>query len=150
MSQRIKIDKVSPAAYKAMMALENYASASRIDPLHRDLIYLRASQINGCTYCMDKHARDARAKGETEQRLYTVSSWRDTPFFSEEEQAILALTEEITLIHAQGVSEAVYTAAARLFDEEYLAQLIMTIITINAWNRIGVSTHMQPAAIEQP
>lgn len=143
MSDRIRIKNVSPAAYKAMMALENYLGASHVSQAHKDLIYIRASQINGCAYCINIHTKDARAHGETEQRIYALTAWEETSFFNEEEKAILALTEEITLIHGK-VSDAVYAQAARLFSEEHLAQLIMTIISINAWNRIGVSTRMSP------
>src|SRR5690606_18039848 len=120
-----------------------YISRSRINPFHLELIKIRASQLNGCAFCIDKHTRDARAKGETEQRLYALSAWRETPFFSEEERAILALTEEVTLI-AGGVSDETYEQAAKLFDAQYLSQLIMAIITINVWTRIGVSTRMVP------
>ena len=143
MSKRIRIKEVEPAIYKAMMALENYMATTKIEKLHKDLIKIRASQINGCTYCMDMHSREARQHGETEQRLYVLTNWRETDLFSEEEQAILAMTEEVTLL-PQGVSDKTYERAAKLFDEQYLAQLIMAIITINAWNRIGVSTHMIP------
>jgi AhpD family alkylhydroperoxidase len=143
MSKRIRIKEVEPAIYKAMMALENYMATTKIEKLHKDLIKVRASQINGCTYCMDMHTREARNHGETEQRLYVLSNWRETNLFSAEEQAILAMTEEVTLL-PKGVSDETYERAAKLFDEQYLAQLIMAIITINAWNRIGVSTHMIP------
>ncbi|MRG48825.1 carboxymuconolactone decarboxylase family protein [Chitinophaga sp. SYP-B3965] len=143
MSKRIRIKEVEPAIYKALMALETYMATTRIEKLHKDLIKVRASQINGCTYCMDMHTREARHHGETEQRLYVLSNWRETDLFSEEEQAILAMTEEVTLL-PKGVSDATYERAAKLFDEQYLAQLIIAIITINAWNRIGVSTHMIP------
>lgn len=143
MSKRIRIKEVEPAIYKAMMALESYMATTKIEKLHKDLIKIRASQINGCTYCMDMHSREARQHGETEQRIYVLSNWRETDLFSAEEQAILAMTEEVTLL-PQGVSDETYERAAKLFDEQYLAQLIMAIITINAWNRIGVSTHMIP------
>ena len=143
MSDRIRIKKVEPDAYKALLALDSYLSKSRIDPSHAALIWIRASQINGCAYCIDLHTRDARKHGETEQRIYALSAWRETPFFSGEERAILALTEEVTMISG-GVSDDTYAQAANLFDEQYLSQLIMTIISINAWNRIGVSTRMAP------
>lgn len=143
MSKRIRIREVEPAIYKAMMALENYMATTKIEKLHNDLIKIRASQINGCTYCMDMHSREARQHGETEQRLYVLTNWKETDLFSEEEQAILAMTEEVTLL-PKGVSDDTYERAAKLFDEQYLAQLIMAIITINAWNRIGVTTRMVP------
>lgn len=144
MSQRVNIRKATPAGYAAVVHLEKYLTTTRIAPLHHELIRIRASQINGCTYCMDIHAKDALALGESPRRLFTITNWRETDFFTEEEQAILAVTEEVTLIH-QGLSEETYARAARVFDEEYIAQLIMAVIAINAWNRIGVATHLKPA-----
>lgn len=144
MSQRMKIGKVLPDAYKAMIAFDSYMEHTQLTPIQRELIKLRASQINGCAYCLDMHAKDARKYGETEQRLYTLSAWRETPFFTEEEQAILALTEEVTLIHQQ-VSDATYDKAITVLGEKRTADVIVAAIIINAWNRIGVSTHMQPA-----
>ncbi len=144
MSNRINIKDLEPAAYKALLGLESYLHTSGISPLHQEMIRIRASQINGCAYCLDMHTHDARKAGESEKRIYTMSAWRETPFFNEEERAILALTEAVTLI-PNGVSDEVYQQAARLFDENYLAQVIMAIITINAWNRLAISTKMQPA-----
>jgi AhpD family alkylhydroperoxidase len=143
MSNRIKINQAEPAAYKAMLAFDHYVETSPLITKHKDLIKIRASQINGCTYCIDIHTRDARKAGETEQRIYALTSWRETPFFDEQEQAILALTEEVTLI-SNKVSDDTYNNAAALFSKEYLSQIIMAIITINAWNRIGVTTKLEP------
>ena len=144
MSNRIKINHIEqPTAYKAMLAMESYIESTGLTARHKDLIKIRASQINGCTYCIDMHTRDARKAGETEQRIYGLTSWRETPFFNEQERAILALTEEVTLISGK-VSDETYNNAAALFDKNYLAQLIMAIITINAWNRIGVATRLEP------
>src|ERR1700754_2407613 len=126
MSNRINVFKAEPAAYKAMMGLETYIQSTTISPLHYELIKIRASQINGCAYCLNMHTRDARKAGETEQRIYTLSAWRDTSFFTDEEKAILALTEEVTLIN-QRVSDQTYNEAARLFDEHYLAKVIIAI-----------------------
>jgi AhpD family alkylhydroperoxidase len=98
MKTRIKIDKVSPAGYKAILGLEKFIESTPLTKKHKDLIKIRASQINGCAFCIDMHTKDARKAGETEQRIYALNAWRDTPFFSEEERAILALTEEVTLI----------------------------------------------------
>jgi AhpD family alkylhydroperoxidase len=144
MSTRIKLELAEPAAYKVLYHFSNYVNASRLIPIHKELIKLRASQINGCAFCLDMHARDARKAGVTEQRLYTLSAWRDTTFFTPEERAILALTEEVTLI-GNHVSDNTYNEAARLFDEQYLSQVIMAIILINCWNRVAITTHMQPA-----
>lgn len=145
MSKRINFAEADPEIYKTMLGLEKYVAATDIDPITKELIKIRASQINGCSYCVDKHTKDARKLGETEQRLYTVAMWKDTPFFSEEEQTILAMTEEITLISAHGLSDETYNKAIALFGDKKFAQIMMAIITINAWNRIGVSTHLMPA-----
>ena len=145
MSNRIKINQVEPAGYKAMMAMEQYVESTNLSNKHKDLIKIRASQINGCAFCLDMHTKEALDHGETLQRILTISVWHDTSFFDEQEKAILALTEEITLI-SNKVSDETYNKAAALFDESYLAQIIMAIITINAWNRIGISTQLEPAA----
>jgi AhpD family alkylhydroperoxidase len=149
MSQRIKIWNADPAGYKAMVTFDKYLGTTRIAPIHKYLIWIRASQMNGCSFCVDKHSKEARALGETERRIYALPVWRETPFFTPEERAMLALTEEVTLIGNQ-ISDKTYNEAAALFDEEYLAQLYMTIIIINAWNRIGVGTGMQPALEHTP
>lgn len=143
MDKRISIAKVQPEAYKAMLVMEKYIATTGLQPIHKELIRIRASQINGCSYCLDMHTRDARRIGETEQRIYVLQNWRETDLFTEEEQVILALTEEITLINGH-VSEATYQKAAALLTEEYLAQVIMLAITINMWNRIGITGNMQP------
>jgi AhpD family alkylhydroperoxidase len=142
--ERINIGTVEPAAYQAMMALEKYLHSSSLEPLHKELIKIRASQINGCAFCINMHTKDARKLGETEQRIYLLNAWREVDnLYDEKERAILALTEEITLI-SKGVSEETYQKAASLFDEHYLAQIIIAITTINAWNRISISTRSQP------
>lgn len=144
MSERLKLGAVQPAAYQAMLALEKYLSNTGIEPLHKELIKIRASQINGCAYCVNMHTQDARKLGETEQRINLVAVWKESPQFSEAERIILALTEEVTLISKAGVSDETYHKAIATFGEEVTAQLLMAIVTINAWNRIGVSTHMKP------
>lgn len=144
MSNRIKINEVLPAGYRAILALEKYIESTSLTPIHKELIKIRASQINGCAFCIDMHTLDARKAGETEQRIYALSAWRDTPFFDEKERALLALTEEITLI-SNHVSDETYKNAAGVFEEAYLAEIIMAIITINAWNRIGITTELSPA-----
>lgn len=137
--------KVQPAAYKAMDALDTYIGNSAVPQLQQELIRIRASQINGCAYCVNYHSADARKQGETEQRLYLISVWREAPnVFSEEEQLLLAMTEEITLIHKHGLSDELYDKAIATFGEEKTAQVMMVIITINAWNRIGVGLNMHP------
>ncbi|MCY1481972.1 Carboxymuconolactone decarboxylase family protein [compost metagenome] len=144
MKTRIKIDKVLPAGYTAVLGLEKFIESSSLTRQHKDLIKIRASQINGCAFCIDMHTKEARKAGETEQRIYALTAWRDTPFFSEEERAILALTEEVTLI-SNHVKDETYEQAAKVLEETYLAEVIMAIITINVWNRIGISTNLVPA-----
>lgn len=143
MGNRVKIKQVEPEAYKAMLALETYLKTSKVSKTHKDLIKIRASQINGCAYCINMHTIEARQHGETEQRIYLLNAWRECDLFTEEEKALLALTEEVTLIQ-NGVSDATYQAAAKFFDEAYLAQIIMTIVTINSWNRISITSRTQP------
>jgi AhpD family alkylhydroperoxidase len=143
MSNRTKMDVVEPNGYKALLALEAYIGRTSLTTKHKDLIKIRASQINGCAFCIDMHTKDARKAGETEQRIYALNAWRDTPFFDEQERAILALTEEVTLI-SNHVADETYNNVATLFDKTYVAQLIMAIITINAWNRMAITTHLEP------
>jgi len=144
MEKRMNMPQVEPEAYKLLMGLEKYLTTTEVTPIHKELIKTRASQINGCAFCLDMHTKDARKSGETEQRLYTLSAWRETPYFSAEEKAILALTEEVTLI-ANHVSDKTYNAAVALLGEKYIAQVIMVIITINAWNRFAITTGLMPA-----
>ena len=144
MSKRIVIRDLEPAAIMAMVELEKYLAGTEISPLHQELIRIRVSQINGCAYCIEKHTHDARKKGETERRIYALNAWRETPFFTEEEKVILALTEAVTLIN-KGVPDEIYRQAVEVIGEHKTAQVIIAAITINAWNRIGISTGMQPA-----
>jgi AhpD family alkylhydroperoxidase len=144
MITRIKIDQVEPTGYKAILGLEKFIESTPLTKTHKDLIKIRASQINGCAFCIDMHTKEARKAGETEQRIYGLNAWRDAPFFSQEECAILALTEEVTLI-ANHVNDETYQNALDLLGENYLAQVILAIITINAWNRIGISTKLIPS-----
>jgi len=138
---RISLGKAAPAVYKAIDALDESVD---LDPALRELVRIRASQLNGCTYCIDYHAPDARAAGESERRLWALTSWRHTPFFSEPERAALALTEALTDLPANGVPDDVYAEAARHFDERELGNLIGAVIAINAWNRVGVGTALRP------
>ncbi len=146
MKKRIDFNVVQPSAYDAMDALDKFVNESSIDKLHREFIKIRASQINGCAYCVDAHSRDARKLGEPEQRIFLISAWREAgEIFSEEERLLFQMTEEISLIHQHGLSDDVYEKAITIFGEEKTAQIIMAIVTINAWNRIGVATHLKPS-----
>jgi len=144
MNDRFLMKEIQPGAYTAMRGLEKYMASTGINPLHKELLKVRASQINGCAHCLDMHTRDARKLGETEQRLYLLNAWRESPQFSEQERTILAMTEEITLISQRGLSKETYDKAIQQFGESGTAELIMAIVTINAWNRIAISTHQLP------
>jgi AhpD family alkylhydroperoxidase len=139
---RVDLLKTSPLAYAAMGTLERYLLESTIPPKYREIIKIRASMINGCAYCIDMHTREARKLGETEHRLYAMAAWRESPLFNEEERALLEFTEEVTNIREHGVSEDVYKNVSWHFSEIQIAEIIMQIVTINAWNRIAVSTNM--------
>jgi AhpD family alkylhydroperoxidase len=131
------------AAYKALLGLEGYLQNISLNKIQKELIKIRASQINGCAFCLDMHTKDAMKYGETPQRIFLLNAWREAKeFFTEEEQVILEMTEEITLISQKGLTEETYYKAKQVFDEATIAQIIMAIITINAWNRIGISTHL--------
>jgi AhpD family alkylhydroperoxidase len=144
MTERFLMKEVDPAAYKAMLGLESYLSSTGISPLHHEMIRVRASQINGCAYCIYTHTLDARELGETEQRLYLLNAWRESPQFSDEERVILAITEEVTHISQQGLTAATYEKSVQQFGVKGTAELIMAVNIINAWNRIGISTHRVP------
>lgn len=144
MGKRIDLQETEPLAMKAMFSLEAYLKNTQLSATHKELIKIRASQINGCAFCIDMHTRDALNLGETPQRIFLLDAWKETDLYSEEEKVILALTEHITLISNGGLPEDVYTRAINLFGSNYVAQLIMAIVTINGWNRIAISTHKQP------
>lgn len=143
MSTRTPIYKADPKAYEGMLKLEEYLNASSLTSTHKELIKIRASQLNGCGYCLDIHTKDALAYGESQRRLLVLAAWRETELFTVEEQVILALTEAVTFIHEGGISDELYQQAEQLFDSSYLAQLLMCMVTINAWNRIGVATQLK-------
>lgn len=140
MEKRIDIQQIEPKAYTSMFRLEHYLQTSELTKTHLELIKIRSSQINGCAFCIDMHTSDALRSGETVQRIFLLNAWRETSLFSEEEKVILAMTEEITFIHRNGLSDETYAAAEKLFDPNYIAQVIMAIVTINGWNRIAIST----------
>lgn len=142
MKSRIVIPQVAPDAYQALMNLEKYISTTSLTAEHKELIKIRASQINGCAFCINMHTADARKYGVSEQKIYLLSTWREADIYSEEEKAILALTEQVTLI-ANHVTDEVYQNAAQLFDEKYLAEIILAIIAINSWNRLAITTGLR-------
>ncbi|GAB4042767.1 carboxymuconolactone decarboxylase family protein [Spirosoma jeollabukense] len=145
MEKRLKIGHIDPEFYKMLSAIDTHIASSGPTVSQLDLLKIRASQVNGCAYCIQSHTKDARAHGETEKRIYALDAWEESPYFSDEERALLALTEEVTMIHEKRVSDRTYQQAIALFGETLTAQLIMAIISINAWNRIGIATRMTPA-----
>ena len=145
MQTRLETQKVPAAAYQAMLGLETFVrKQSKLEPTLLQLVRTRSSQINGCAYCLDMHSKDARAEGETEQRLYTLSAWEETPFFTDRERAALGLTEAITLVNQGHVPDAVYERAKQSFSEEELVNLTLAIIAINGWNRLAITFRWVP------
>jgi AhpD family alkylhydroperoxidase len=144
MKPRIDIAHASPAAYKAVLGLEQYVRSSGIEPKILHLIKVRASQINGCAYCIDMHTKDARVAGETEQRIYALDAWRETPFYSDKERAALELTEAVTLIREGHVPDEVFEQARAHFNEAEMLNITLAIATINVWNRLAITFRSVP------
>jgi AhpD family alkylhydroperoxidase len=146
--ERLSLNDVAPKLAQAYLHLETTVRAA-VDPVLYELIKTRASQLNGCAFCVDMHTKDARAAGETEQRLYLLSAWREAPLYTARERAALALTEAVTLIADDHVPDEVWDEAAKEFSTEELAGVLMAIVTINGWNRIAISSRT-PAGVYQP
>ncbi len=141
---RIDINPTTSGAYKAMQQLETYLAHSTIEKPLLLLVKMRASQINGCAYCLDMHSKDARADGETEQRLYTLDAWRETPFFSDRERAALEWTETLTLIHRTHAPDEIFEKVRAHFSDVEMIDLTLAITTINAWNRFAIGFRSEP------
>jgi AhpD family alkylhydroperoxidase len=144
METRINLMNVSPGILQAMLGLEKQVSKSGLDTTLLDLVRMRASQINGCAYCLDMHSKDARAAGETEQRLYGLNAWRETPYYSARERAALDWTEALTLVTEGHVPDAVYDRVRQEFSEDELAHLSLAIVAINGWNRLNIAARTVP------
>ncbi len=138
MKARIDHHKTAPAALEVMLQMQKYVDNSGLEPLLLELVKTRASQINACAYCLDMHTKDARALGETEQRLYGLNAWREAPYYTDRERAALAWTESLTLVSESHVPDDVYNEARRHFSEKELVDLTMAVIVINGWNRLNV------------
>jgi AhpD family alkylhydroperoxidase len=138
MERKLDYGKVLPKGMKLMYELDSYSQNCGLESGLLDLIKLRASQINGCAYCIDMHTKDARTGGETEQRLYGLSAWREAPYYTDRERAALAFTEAVTLIADRRVPDDIYQQASEQFDEEEMVKLMLAIVTINAWNRFTI------------
>ena len=148
MHSRIEYLQVAPDAIKTMFGLEKYLAQCGLEPSLIDLIKLRASQINGCAYCIDMHTKDARVRGESEQRLYELVAWRETPFYTERERAALAWTEAVTLIAGEHVPDEVYELARQQFTEQELVNLTLALVAINGWNRFAISFRTVPGTYQ--
>lgn len=147
MELRIQHGKVNPEAYQTMMKLESFIKESGLDHTLYEFIKLRASQINGCSYCIDMHTSTLRKMGESEQRICLTSVWREVPMYSEKEKAVLELTEAVTTISTSGVPQELFDRVRKHFDEREFVTIIMAINTINSWNRIAISTGMFPGCM---
>jgi len=149
MEQRLDYAKAAPDGVGVLRELERYLKKSGLEPDLVELVKLRASQINGCAYCIDMHTKDARSRGESEQRLYGITAWRETPFYSERERAALAWTESLTRISDDQVPEEIYQQVKQHFTERELVDLTLAVIAINSWNRLAISFRT-PAGSYQP
>lgn len=148
MQARLDIAKAAPGAVRAMLAVQAHVAESGLEPSLVDLVKLRASQINGCAYCIDMHSKDARASGETEQRLYALDAWRETPFYSERERAALAWTEAVTLVAQGHVPDSVYSEVREHFTEQEMVNLTLAVVAINGWNRLAISFRAVPGTYQ--
>jgi AhpD family alkylhydroperoxidase len=146
MKERLNYAQVSPDALKAMRELEKYVTDSGFERSLYELVKIRASQINGCAYCLDMHTKDARKAGETEQRLYALSAWRETPFFTERERAALEWTEALTLISENDVPNSLYDGVRKHFDGKEMVALSIAIVAINGWNRLAIGFRTVPGS----
>jgi AhpD family alkylhydroperoxidase len=144
-TSRLDAKGAVPELFQAMIALDSAVSASGLDPIVQELVRIRASQINGCAYCLDMHTKDALKAGERHERLHVLAGWREAPtWFDDRERAALAFAEAVTQIGPHGVSDEVFDAAAEQFSESELGALLFVIITVNAWNRLAVTSHTSP------
>lgn len=141
MQKRVLIKEAEPQAFTAMLGMETYIRSTSLPPLLLELIKIRASDLNGCAYCIDMHTQEAIQKGEDTRRLFALAAWKESPLFTKEERAVLKLTDEVTLISKKGVTDQTYDDVLKYYNENEVAQIIMQIIIINSWNRIAVSTN---------
>ncbi len=150
MEPRVDYMKLGAGVRDALFGLEKYVRSSGLENSLLDLVKVRASQINGCAYCIDMHTKDARAEGETEQRLYALSAWRETPFFTDRERAALAWTEAVTLVSHDHVPDEIYQATRQHFSEKELVDLTIAVVAINSWNRLSISFRAVPGTYQRP
>ena len=147
MQQRVNIEQTQPQMWKAMYHLSGAITSSTLTPIQKQLIKIRASQINSCAYCINMHTAEALQAGETQQRIFLLSAWKETNLFTPEEKAILALTEDVTLIHQHGVADETYSQAQVFFNDQTIGEIITFTVLINAWNRLSVSMQLPVQAV---
>lgn len=148
MEARIDYTKVNRGVFEALLGVEKYLRGCGLDAKLQDLIRLRASQINGCAYCIDMHWKDLRATGETEQRLYGLDAWEESPFYTDRERAVLAWTEAVTNLHEGHVPDSVYEQVRKFFNENELADLTLCVTSINSWNRMNIAARTVPGGYQ--
>ncbi|MBO9728384.1 MAG: carboxymuconolactone decarboxylase family protein [Chitinophaga sp.] len=144
MEERMDLYKLVPGSLNALLALQDFINGLGLDKTLSELVKIRASQINGCAFCLNMHTKDARKMGETEQRIYALNAWHEAPYYTDKERAALALTESVTLVSSTHVPDDVYNAAAAVFTQQEIAQLLLAISMINTWNRLSVAARKQP------
>ena len=150
MTSRLNLRKIAPKPVKLMLDIEAYLAQCGLEHSLLNLVMMRSSQINGCAYCLDMHSKDARAEGETEQRLYALDAWHETPFYSERERAALRWTEALTLIAETHAPDDAYNEARAQFSEQQLADLTLAIVAINGWNRFAIGFRAEPGSYQPP
>src|SRR5215472_2180092 len=148
MKSRIDFEKALPTIYKTVLPLENHVRASNLEPQLLELVRMRSSQLNGCAYCLDMHSKDARAAGETEQRLYGLDAWRETPYYSPRERAALEWTEAVTLIADNHVPDELYAEVSKHFNEQEMLDLTLAVTSINTWNRLSIAFRAVPGTYQ--
>ena len=148
MSTRVNHHKATPALAKALSDLSMAVSQTSLDPALKHLIDIRVSQLNGCTFCLDMHAKEAKIAGERELRLYHLAAWRESPLFSAREKAALAFAEALTQIGPHGISDVLYRSVAEHYSEKEISELNFAIVAINAWNRLGITSRIEPGSLD--
>jgi AhpD family alkylhydroperoxidase len=144
MKARIELARGNPQVFQRLLAVQGLVDGSGLDSKLLHLMMMRASQINGCAYCLDMHSKDARAEGETEQRLYGLNAWRETPFYSDRERAALEWTEAVTLVASTGIPDSAYEAVRAQFSEDEIRTLTLAVAMINTWNRLNIAFRTVP------
>jgi AhpD family alkylhydroperoxidase len=148
MASRVNYSQVEPEGYRILVSLNQFVQSCGLERPLLELVKIRASQINGCAYCIDMHTKDARLAGESEQRIYALNAWEETSFYSERERAALAWTEAVTLIGENHVPDGLYRSVSQYFNEKELVDLALAVILINSWNRLAITFRSEPGSYQ--